>query len=107
MRSAYARWVPPGLRFAGTPRAGKTPFPDFPGLQPGVWNHLQTVLFDFSATLPMDGPPGSVLAGMFGYQDAPTVSTLGAYLIYLMVALLMFFLPAAAPAQTPSSVSSQ
>ncbi len=35
----------------------------------GLWNHLQTVLFDFSATLPMDGPLGSVLAGMFGYQD--------------------------------------
>jgi high-affinity iron transporter len=75
----------------------------------GVWNHLQTVLFDFSATLPMDGPLGSVLAGMFGYQDAPTVSTLGAYLTYLLVALVMFFLPApvATSAQTPSSVSSQ
>ena len=61
----------------------------------GLWNHLQTVLFDFSATLPMDGPLGSVLAGMFGYQDAPTVSTLGAYLIYLVVALVMFFSPRA------------
>jgi hypothetical protein len=67
----------------------------------GVWNHLQTVLFDFSATLPMDGPLGSVLAGMFGYQDAPTVSTLGAYLIYLVVALVMFF-PAPAPASSAS-----
>ncbi|MGQ7863452.1 iron uptake transporter permease EfeU [Pseudomonas sp. 32A] len=76
----------------------------------GVWNHLQTVLFDFSATLPMDGPLGSVLAGMFGYQDAPTVSTLGAYLIYLVVALVMFFLPVPPnkPAtRTTSSVSSQ
>lgn len=71
----------------------------------GVWNHLQGVLFDFSATLPVDGPLGSVLAGMFGYQDAPTVSTLGAYLIYLALALAMFFMPAA-PA-TSSSVSSQ
>ncbi len=73
----------------------------------GLWNHLQTVLFDFSATLPMDGPLGSVLAGMFGYQDAPTVSTLGAYLIYLLVALVMFFSPAGAPARQSSSVSSQ
>ncbi len=60
----------------------------------------------------MDGPLGSVLAGMFGYQDAPTVSTLGAYLIYLVVALVMFFYPAA-PASSAdtagksSSVSSQ
>jgi high-affinity iron transporter len=48
-----------------------------------------------------------VLAGMFGYQDAPTVSTLGAYLIYLVVALVMFFLPAPPPAKQSSSVSSQ
>jgi hypothetical protein len=57
---------------------------------------LQTVLFDISATLPMDGPLGSVLAGMFGYQDAPTVSV-GAYLIYLVVALVMFFRSPPAP----------
>ncbi len=71
----------------------------------GVWNQLQGVVFDISASLPMDGPLGSVLAGMFGYQDAPTVSTLGAYLIYLAVALLMFFLPAGAAASPTSSVS--
>jgi high-affinity iron transporter len=59
----------------------------------GLWNHLQTVVFDISATLPMDGPLGSVLAGMFGYQDAPTVSTLSVYLIYLIGALVLFFLP--------------
>ncbi len=59
----------------------------------GVWNHLQEVVFDISATLPMDGPTGSVLAGMFGYQDAPTVSVLGAWLIYLVGALVLFFLP--------------
>lgn len=59
----------------------------------GVWNHLQDVVFDFSATLPMDGPTGAVLAGMFGYQDAPTVSVLGAWLIYLIAALVLFFLP--------------
>jgi high-affinity iron transporter len=73
----------------------------------GLWNHLQTVLFDISATLPMDGPLGSVLAGMFGYQDAPTVSTLGAYVIYLLVALVMFFIPAPTPVKQSSSVSSQ
>lgn len=73
----------------------------------GVWNQLQGVVFDISASLPMDGPLGSVLAGMFGYQDAPTVSTLGAYLIYLAVALLMFFLPAGATTSPPSSVSPQ
>ena len=66
----------------------------------GIWNHWQTVLFDFSTSLPMDGPLGSVLAGMFGYQDAPTVSTLGAYLIYLLVAAVMFFIPAPRPSRS-------
>ncbi len=75
----------------------------------GVWNHWQTVLFDFSAALPMDSQLGSILAGMFGYQEAPTVSTLGAYLIYLVVALVMFFIPSASsqPVANTSSVSSQ
>lgn len=71
----------------------------------GVWNQLQGVVFDVSASLPVDGPLGSVLAGMFGYQDAPTVSTLGAYLIYLAVAQLMFFLPAGAATSPASSAS--
>ncbi|MCI8212490.1 iron transporter [Pseudomonas sp. S25] len=68
----------------------------------GVWNHLQTVVFDISATLPMDGPTGSVLAGMFGYQDAPTVSTLSAYLIYLVFALALFFMPHARVVSLPT-----
>jgi high-affinity iron transporter len=65
----------------------------------GLWNHLQGVVFDVSATLPMDGPTGSVLAGMFGYQDAPTVSTLGVYVTYLLVALALFFKPPGRPPQ--------
>ncbi|KPA90233.1 MULTISPECIES: iron uptake transporter permease EfeU [Pseudomonas] len=69
----------------------------------GLWNHLQDVVFDISATLPMDGPAGSVLAGMFGYQDAPTVSVLSAYLLYLVIALVMFFIPASPPAAKQTS----
>jgi high-affinity iron transporter len=64
----------------------------------GVWNHFQAVVFDFSATLPMDSPTGAVLAGMFGYQDTPTVSVLTAYVVYLAVTLVLFFMPASAPA---------
>lgn len=67
----------------------------------GIWNQLQEVVFDFSATLPMDGPTGSVLAGMFGYQDAPTVSVLGAWLLYLVAALTLFFLPHKTQPQAP------
>jgi high-affinity iron transporter len=68
----------------------------------GLWNHLQGVVFDISATLPMDGPAGSVLAGMFGYQDAPTVSTLSVYLIYLLFALALFFKPHAGQSSRPA-----
>ena len=72
----------------------------------GLWNALQGVVFDISSTLPMDGPLGSVLAGMFGYQDAPTVSVLGAYVIYLVAALVMFFRSPPAPkVAQPSSVT--
>jgi high-affinity iron transporter len=60
----------------------------------GLWNGLQQVVFDWSATLPVDSPGGAVLAGMFGYQDTPTVSTLGAWAGYLIVALALFFAPA-------------
>ena len=69
----------------------------------GLWNHWQDVVFDISAHLPMDGPLGSVLAGMFGYQDAPTVSVLGAYVIYLVVTLVMFFRSPAPPKTAHSS----
>ncbi|RZA16338.1 MAG: iron transporter [Proteobacteria bacterium] len=70
----------------------------------GLWNHFQTVLFDFSASLPMDGPTGSVLAGMFGYQDTPTVSVVTAYVVYLAVTLAIFFMPASRQSlvKTPS-----
>jgi high-affinity iron transporter len=68
----------------------------------GLWNHLQAVVFDISATLPMDGPIGAVLAGMFGYQDAPTVSTLGAWLLYMVFALALFFMPHARVVSPPT-----
>jgi len=68
----------------------------------GVWNHFQDVVFDISPILPMDGPTGSVLAGMFGYQDAPSVSVLVAYLAYLIFALVLFFKPQAKVVSLPT-----
>ena len=59
----------------------------------GLWNGMQAVVFDWSERLPDDGPIGSVLAGFFGYQDTPTISTLGAWALYLVVALTLFFRP--------------
>ena len=62
----------------------------------GVWNQLQTVVFDMSATLPMDSPLGAVLSGLLGYQAAPVVGEVIVYLAFLAVSLYFFLRPAAA-----------
>jgi high-affinity iron transporter len=72
----------------------------------GVWNHFQQVAFDFSGVLPVDGALGSVLAGIFGYYDAPTVSEVTAYVLFLGFALVLFFSSPRTPglaARTPST----
>ncbi|WP_366940897.1 FTR1 family protein, partial [Mesorhizobium sp.] len=56
----------------------------------GLWNHLQAVVFDISGLLPMDSPLGSVLSGIFGYIDAPTVSEVVVYVSFLLPSLWMF-----------------
>ena len=66
----------------------------------GVWNHLQTVVFDMSEALPMDSPVGAVLSGLLGYQAAPVVGEVIAYLAFLVVSLFFFFRPAA-PVPSP------
>jgi high-affinity iron transporter len=57
----------------------------------GIWNIGQTVVFDWSGILPTYGVIGSVLSGIFGYTDAPTVSELVAYFGYLIPTMLLFF----------------
>jgi len=59
----------------------------------GWWNHAQQVLFDLNAWLPLDTPLGSVFAGVFGYQPAPSLSEVVAYVGYLLFTLLIFFSP--------------
>jgi high-affinity iron transporter len=59
----------------------------------GLWNVLQTTAFDFSAMLPKDGALGTLLAGIFGYQEAPTVAEVIAYLGFLLPALILFLVP--------------
>ncbi|MDE1157270.1 MAG: FTR1 family protein [Neorhizobium sp.] len=73
----------------------------------GLWNHFQQVVFDFSDRLPLDSPLGSALGGIFGYIDAPTVSELVAYLVYLAAAIIFYLSPpsqdAARTAQSTSN----
>lgn len=56
----------------------------------GLWNGLQEIAFDLSHILPIDGPLGSVLAGIFGYQDTPTVGEVAVYILFLIVTLPLF-----------------
>ncbi len=57
----------------------------------GLWNGLQGATFDFSGVLPDDSPLGALLAGMFGYQEAPTLGEVVAYVAYLAPVLLLYF----------------
>jgi high-affinity iron transporter len=57
----------------------------------GIWNLLQTVAFDLSSMLPTQGLIGSLLAGIFGYNDAPTVGEVIVYLGYLIPTMVLFF----------------
>jgi high-affinity iron transporter len=66
----------------------------------GVWNGLQDTAFDLSGVLPGDGLIGTLLGGIFGYQDAPTIGEVIAYLGFLLPALFLFYLqgrPSSAP----------
>jgi len=67
----------------------------------GLWNGLQQVVADWSTVLPADGPLGTVLAGMFGYTDTPTLGEALIYVAYLVPALILFFMPARQPASVP------
>jgi high-affinity iron transporter len=58
----------------------------------GLWNGLQETAFDLSGILPADGIIGTVLGGIFGYQDAPTVGEVIAYLALLVPALFLFLM---------------
>lgn len=69
----------------------------------GVWNGLQTVVFDASEILPMDTPLGAVLSGLFGYQAAPVVGEVIVYVGFLLASLTLFFRPAAAPASAKAN----
>ena len=59
----------------------------------GLWNGLQGTAFDISAFVPQDGLIGTLLSGVFGYQDAPTVGEVIVYFAFLIPALILFFSP--------------
>jgi len=60
----------------------------------GLWNHFQDVAFDMSNTLSTHSVFGTLLEGILGYQETPSVSEVAVWLAYLIPALLLFFFPA-------------
>ena len=56
----------------------------------GLWDQLQATAFDLSGTIPNDGIAGTLLSGLFGYSDTPTVGEVLIYVAYLVPALALF-----------------
>ncbi len=63
----------------------------------GMWNYLQATAFDLSTVLPSDSLVGTLLGGLLGYRDAPSVGEVLAYLAFTIPALVLFFMPTSAP----------
>ncbi len=59
----------------------------------GLWNQFQNIAFDMSNTLSTSTLIGTLLEGMLGYQETPSVSEVAVWFIYLVPALLLFFMP--------------
>ncbi|WP_130098893.1 iron uptake transporter permease EfeU [Siccibacter turicensis] len=60
----------------------------------GLWNHFQDIAFDMSGVLSTHTLTGTLLEGIFGYQESPTVSEVAVWFLYLIPALVAFLLPA-------------
>lgn len=72
----------------------------------GLWNLLQARIYDFSEILPASGLPGTILGGLFNYQEAPTLGEALVYVAYLAITLVLFLRPAATAANlAPAKVA--
>lgn len=70
----------------------------------GLWNSFQDIAFDFSHVLSTHTLTGTLLEGIFGYQEAPTLSEVAVYFSYLVPALVLFCWPPRLNNQATSSV---
>ena len=61
-----------------------------------MWNSLQERAFDLSAVLPVSSLPGTILSGIFGYYDAPTLGEVIVWVAFLTITLFFFLRPEAA-----------
>ncbi|MEF9602707.1 FTR1 family iron permease [Paracoccus sp. PXZ] len=63
----------------------------------GLWNGLQDRIYDLSRTLPESSPLGTVLSGLLGYREAPTLGEALVWGVFLAVTLVLFLRPQAGP----------
>ncbi|WP_345827893.1 iron uptake transporter permease EfeU [Erwinia sp. HDF1-3R] len=66
----------------------------------GLWDHFQDIAFNMSNQLSTSSLIGTLLEGVFGYQESPSVSEVAVWWIYLLPALLLFFMPVRTQAET-------
>lgn len=59
----------------------------------GLWNYLQDIAFNLTDVLSTHSLLGTFLEGILGYQEAPSVSEVLVYFLYLIPALIFFFIP--------------
>ncbi len=60
----------------------------------GLWNALQARPFDLGAVLPVSSLPGTILSGIFSYEEAPTLGQVLLYAGFLGITLVLFLRPA-------------
>ncbi|MDQ2084128.1 iron uptake transporter permease EfeU [Xanthobacteraceae bacterium Astr-EGSB] len=56
----------------------------------GVWNLLQSRVYDLSEILPVSSLPGAILSGVFNYHEAPAAGEVIVYLAFLLTTLFLF-----------------
>ncbi|MFU9137898.1 iron uptake transporter permease EfeU [Erwinia tasmaniensis] len=66
----------------------------------GLWDHFQDIAFNMSNQLSTSSLPGTLLEGIFGYQESPSVSEVAVWWMYLLPALLLFFMPVRTQSKT-------
>lgn len=59
----------------------------------GLWNGLQERVYDLGAVLPESTPLGTVLSGLLGYREAPTLGEALVWAGFLAVTLYLFLRP--------------
>lgn len=58
----------------------------------GLWNYFQEIVFDMSAVFLIYSLFGTLMEGIFGYQEASSVSEVVVWFIYFISALVVFVL---------------